>query len=224
MLKMNSIYLMNCMEGMKQFPDKYFELAIVDPPYRDMNTPDQWLRANKGNMKKWKPAPKQNYFDELFRISKKQIIWGGNYFTNFLDANNNWIIWYKLNVNEGVHFSMCEMAWSSIRKNIQLKTLLPEKNKIHPTQKPVALYKWQLKKYAKEGDKILDTHMGSGSLEVACIEYGFDYIGFEIDKESFDDAKIRIEEAKIRIKNRLPKFIKDTEEERGIKKLSKLKF
>lgn len=98
----------DCMVGMARYPNKYFDLAIVDPPYRDTNDPDQWLRANAGNMKNWFPAPKKKYFDELFRVSRNQIIWGGNYFTEWLAPNNNWIIWHKL--NEGVHFSMCEMA------------------------------------------------------------------------------------------------------------------
>ena len=100
-------HLIDCMEYMRTVPDKYFELAIVDPPYRDENDPDQWLRANSGDMKTWFPAPKLDYFIELKRVSVNQIIWGGNYFTEFLEANNNWIIWHKL--NEGVHFSMCEM-------------------------------------------------------------------------------------------------------------------
>lgn len=194
MLELNRLYNMDCMEGMAQFPDKYFELAIVDPPYRDTNEPDQWLRANNGNMKEWLPAPKKDYFDELFRISVNQIVWGGNYFTNYLEPNNNWVIWHKL--NEGVHFSMCEMAWSSIRKNVQLKRMLPEKDKIHPTQKPVDLYRWLLKNYAEQGDKIIDTHVGSGSSIIACIDYGFEYIGFEIDKDYCEKAQQRIDDYK----------------------------
>ena len=106
------------MEMMSRYPDNYFDLAIIDPPYRDVNQPDQWLRANSGDMKNWEKTPKKEFYKELFRVSKNQIIWGGNYFTNFLEPNNNWIIWYKM--NDGVHFSMCEMAWSSIRKNIKL--------------------------------------------------------------------------------------------------------
>ena len=141
-------------------------------------------------MKKWKPAPDQEYFTELFRVSKNQIIWGGNYFTDYLTSNNNWIVWHKL--NEGVHFSMCELAWCSVRKNIQLYRELPERNKIHPTQKPVALYKWLLKNYANTGDTILDTHLGSGSSVIACLEMGFEITGFELDKEYFEAMQQRI--------------------------------
>lgn len=176
----------DCMEYMATLKDKVFELAIVDPPYRDKNDPDQWLRANNGNMKDWFPAPKNDYFIELVRVSLNQIIWGGNYFTEFLAPNNNWIVWHKL--NEGVHFSMCELSWCSIRKNIQLKKMLPEKSKIHPTQKPVALYQWLLKNYAKQGDRILDTHLGSGSSAIACDIMGFDFVGIELDEDYYKAA------------------------------------
>jgi site-specific DNA-methyltransferase (adenine-specific) len=174
------------MDYMAGLTDNAFDLAIVDPPYRDKNQPDQWLRANNGNMKEWPIAPKKEYFNELFRISKNQIIWGGNYFTKHLEPNNNWIVWHKL--NEGVHFSMCELAWNSIRKNIQLLKLLPDKDKIHPTQKPVKLYEWLLMNYANEGDKILDTHLGSGSSAIAAHKLGFDFVGVEIDKDYYDAA------------------------------------
>ena len=183
----------DCMDIMKTYTDNYFDLAIVDPPYRNTNQPDQWLRANNGDMKKWEPAPKKEYFDELFRVSKNQIIWGGNYFTNHLEPNNNWIIWHKL--NDGVHFSMCEMAWNSIRKNIKLFKLLPPKDKIHPTQKPIQLYKWLLDKYSEKGQKILDTHLGSGSSAIASHYFGVgEFVGIEIDKEYFDKATKRIED------------------------------
>ena len=196
--ELGNIYNCDCMEGMKQIPDKYFELAIVDPPYRDVNQPDQWLRANSGDMKEWQPAPKQEYFNELMRVSRNQIIWGGNYFTKHLEPNNNWVVWHKL--NEGVHFSMCELAWSSIRKNIQLYKRLPDRNKIHPTQKPVELYHWLLRNYAKEGDKILDTHMGSGSSIIACHNMGFDYMAFELDKDYYNAAVERINNHKAQLR------------------------
>ena len=179
---MNKVHFADCMEIMKGMRDNSVELAIVDPPYRDINQPDQWLRANSGDMKKWEPAPRKEYFDELMRISENQIIWGGNYFTNFLEPNNNWIIWHKM--NDGVHFSMCEMAWSSIRKNIKLwKHNHAGTKKIHPTQKPVALYKYILQNYAKPNDKIFDSHVGSGSIRIACHDMGFDFEGCEIDEE-----------------------------------------
>ena len=174
----------DCMEAMAEFPSKFFDLACIDPPYRDKNEPDQWLRANSGNMKLWQPSPKEDFFIELKRVSKEQIIWGGNYFTQYLEANNNWVIWHKL--NEGVHFSMCEMAWSSIRKNIQLCRMLPPKDKIHPTQKPVALYDWIYRTYLPNGGKVLDTHLGSGSNRIAAHKAGnIDFWGYELDTDYY---------------------------------------
>jgi len=187
------------MELMARYEDNYFDLAIVDPPYRDKNDPDQWLRANNGDMKKWEKTPTEKYYKELFRVSKNQIIWGGNYFTNYLEPNNNWLIWYKM--NDGVHFSMCEMAWSSIRKNIKLLHHFNSgKKKIHPTQKPVKLYEWILMGWAKEGDEILDTHLGSGSSAIACHNLGFDLTACELDSEYYEAAMKRIEQHKAQLK------------------------
>jgi len=187
------------MDLMARYPDKYFDLAIVDPPYRDENQPDQWLRANSGDMKKWEKTPTLKYYKELFRVSKNQIIWGGNYFTKYLEPNNNWLIWYKM--NDGVHFSMCEMAWSSIRKNIKLFHYFNSgKKKIHPTQKPVKLYEWVLMGWAKQGDKILDTHLGSGSIAIACHNLGFDLTACELDKEYYDAAMKRLNDHKLQQK------------------------
>jgi len=181
----SEVFNMDCMEGMKQYPDKYFELAICDPEYRDKNQPDKNMRKS-GSMKGWKGAPKKEWFDELFRISKEQIIFGGNYFTNFLEPNNNWFVWYKN--NDGLHMSMCEMAWVSIRKNTKVYDLRPHGLNAdwHPTAKPVKLYQYLLSTYAKQGDKILDTHMGSQSSRIACHLMGFDFTGYEIDKDYFD--------------------------------------
>ena len=180
----------DCMEYMKGCEDNAFDLAIVDPPYRDQNDPDQWLRANSGDMKQWPPAPKEDYFIELDRVSKNRIIWGGNYFTTWLEPNNNWVIWHKL--NDGVHFSMCEMAWSSIRKNVKLwKHNNAGVKKIHPTQKPVKLYEWLLSNYAKPGDRILDTHLGSGSHAIAAHYGGFDFVGCELDEDYYEASKKR---------------------------------
>lgn len=183
----------DCMEYMATQPDNAFDLAIVDPPYRDENHPDQWLRANNGDMKKWPPAPKEEYFLELERVSTNQIIWGGNYFTKWLEPNNNWIIWHKL--NDGVHFSMCEMAWSSTRKNIKLwKHNNAGANKIHPTQKPVKLYDWLLSNYAEPDQRILDTHAGSMSSVIACHYFGCDIVACEIDKDYFEAGKARVDQ------------------------------
>lgn len=198
-------YNMDCMEGMKQFPDKYFDLAIVDPPYG--------IKANKmtlGNGKRivyrggadWDDnAPSADYFNELFRVSKNQVIFGGNYFVQHLRATQGWIFWDKgTGAND---FSDGELAWTSFDRALRMYRQSwvgsnakesTEKDRIHPTQKPVALYKWILKLYANKGDKILDTHVGSASSLIACYDMGFDYVGFEIDEEYYRQAKKRLEE------------------------------
>ena len=200
MLKLNKLYNMDCMEGMKQFPDKYFELAIVDPPYGiniNMNMGRKKGATKKHTEKDWDNSiPNDEYFNELFRVSKNQIIWGGNYFP--LPLTKSWIFWDK-QVPVGVSFADGELAWTSFDKTL-VKATIPYSGftgmdvggKIHPTQKPVKLYKWLLKNYAKEGDKILDTHVGSASSLIACYQMNFDYIGFEIDKEYFEKAQKRI--------------------------------
>jgi len=193
------------MQLMSRYEDNYFDLAIVDPPYGvDINSSGTWMK-NHDN-KKWdKNIPNVKYFNELKRVSKNQIIWGGNYFTEHLPPNNNWIIWHKM--NDGMSFSMCEMAHSTIKKNIKLFTLYSNKGrfkkpmnngvkKIHPTQKPVKLYEWLLMNYAKEGDKILDTHLGSGSIAIACHNLKYDLTACELDKEYYEAAMERIERHK----------------------------
>ena len=197
MLELNKIYNMDCMDGMAQFPDKYFELAIVDPPYGIgiSNNPVRQMHKKKG----WDSAiPTNEYFDELQRVSKNQIIWGGNYYD--LRATQNYIVWDKKQP-ENFSLAMCEFAWCSIQSPAKIfrYSVLTEQNKIHPTQKPVALYKWLLQNYAKQGDKILDTHLGSGSSAIAAYDLGFDFIGFEIDKEYFEAAQKRIDDHKAQI-------------------------
>ena len=201
MLKMNELYNMDCMEGMKQFPDKYFELAIVDPPYGMKEHGAQNGGAgtlkhrvyNNGCIDRWDTAPSKEYFDELFRVSVNQIIWGGNYFD--LPPTRCVICWDKCQPWE--NFSQWEMAWTSFGKPAALfKFDNRTGGKIHPTQKPVALYKWLLARYAKQGDKILDTHVGSASSLIACHDYGFEYIGFEIDPDYYKAAKERLEAVK----------------------------
>jgi len=181
---------------MSRYPDNYFDLAIVDPPY-GIDAGKMTMGSGKHNFKKGKDwdnsIPNQEYFDELFRVSKNQIIWGGNYFP--LPLNNNWIIWDKLNPN--LSFSEAELAWCSLNKNIRIfkrLSTLPDfdAKKQHPTQKPIKLYMFCLEKYASEGDKILDTHLGSGSIAIACHDYGFDLTACELDKEYFDKAMQRI--------------------------------
>ena len=194
------IYIENCdnMELMARYPDKWFDLAIVDPPY-GIGASEMTMgngknkKYNKG--KNWdNSTPSELYFNELFRVSKNQIIWGGNYFE--LPLNNNWIIWDKLNPN--LSFSEAELAWCSIKNNIRIfkrLSTLPDCDikKQHPTQKPIKLYKWLLDKYAKEGDKILDTHLGSMSIAIACHDYGFELTGCELDSEYYEKGIKRVQ-------------------------------
>jgi site-specific DNA-methyltransferase (adenine-specific) len=191
------------MQLMARYPDNYFDLAIVDPPYginlANMNmglgnTPKaSKVKNRKWNVKDWdKSIPSDEYFKELFRVSKNQIIWGGNYFN--LGICNKFIIWDK-EIPEGLSFSDCEYAWTSFsgaNKIFRYSAYLNKIEKFHPTQKPPQLYKWLLYKYAKQGDKILDTHLGSGSIAIACHDYGFDLTACELDKEYFDAAMKRI--------------------------------
>lgn len=184
------------MELMARYPDNYFDLAIVDPPY-GINAGKMTMGSGKHKFKQgkdWDNAiPTKEYFKELFRVSKNQIIWGGNYFP--LPLNNNWVIWDKLNPN--LSFSEAELAWCSINKNIRIFKRYSameddDGKKQHPTQKPIGLYRYCLEKYAKPNDKILDTHLGSGSIAIACHDYGFDLTACELDKEYFDKAMDRI--------------------------------
>ena len=190
----------DCMKVMAKYPDNYFELAIVDPPYTDdctnMKNYLNDMRGNNYNLEALEGAPKQDYFDELLRVSKEQIIWGGNYFPyiwNF--GGRGFIFWHKKNpVN---NFADGEMAWTSFNQNAKcfdfqyygnLQGCTTADKKIHPTQKPLELYEWLLKNYAKEGDKILDTHLGSASSAIAAHYGGFDFTGIEIDKDYYDAA------------------------------------
>ena len=218
-MHLNGFYNMDCMEGMKGISDKYFDLAIVDPPYfsgperrgfygrkispigvkRTYNIPTHW------------EIPSHEYFKELFRVSKNQIVWGCNYF-NFPFGPGR-IVWDKCNGNSS--FSDAEIAYCSLHDSVRLyrymwngmmqgksiyegnvqqgNKALNEK-RIHPTQKPIALYKWLLTKYAKQGDKILDTHVGSASSLIACEDMGYEYLGFEIDENYYNAARKRLED------------------------------
>lgn len=200
------LYNRDCMEAMKEIPDKAFDLAIVDPPYgigADV--------ANNKNGGKWgynqyhdsnwdMNIPTKEYFLELFRISKKQIIWGGNYFSNSLPPKMGWIVWDKKQDN--FSFSDGELAWTSFDCKLRFfrwsrsATVAVEGDRKHPTQKSIALYKFCLKNYAKDGNSVLDTHLGSGSIAIACYDMGFDLTGFEIDKEYYDAAVKRLENHK----------------------------
>lgn len=194
------------MQLMARYPDNYFELAIVDPPYGLGD------RLSKGGAKgkmgtltkladdkvvNWdNETPKKNYFDELFRVSKYQIIWGCNYFLDYLSKTDGLIIWDKMNGTNPM--ADAELAWQNIKGTTRIFRWHHFSKggsiKIHPTQKPVALYKWLLHKYAKEGDKILDTHLGSGSIALACHDYGFELTACELDTEYYDKAIQRIKQ------------------------------
>ena len=190
----------DCMVGMARYPDKYFDLAIVDPPY-GIDWMSQIKSPNTGkNWKKWqskdwdKQVPDQEYFSELFRVSKNQIIWGGNYFK--LPATPCLVIWDKMQEFSGAVFETAWTSFSSPSKAFRMSRVeaYVNQDKIHPTQKPVALYKWLLTNYAKEGDLILDTHVGSASSLIACHDLGFDAVGFELDEDYYKQSKKRLED------------------------------
>jgi len=203
----------DCMELMAEFPDNHFELAIVDPPYgigfgafnrTNKTSNGERIYADKYKNSNWDDGiPNEEYFNELFRISKNQIIWGGNYFPYIWGFGGKcFIFWNKS--NPVPNFADGELAWTSFNKvakqldyryygNVEGDSG-DKKNRIHPTQKPKALYKWLLQNYANEGDKILDTHLGSGSIAIACHEMGFDLTGSELDPDYFETMQKRIKE------------------------------
>lgn len=194
-IKNVKLYHIDCMQFMKDIPDNYYELAIVDPPYGigedGGKARTRGSKKTNGVKKGWDNSrPELEYFIELGRVSKNQIVWGGNYFADLLPASKCWLYWQK---NMGGDFADGELAWTSFDKVLKQYTKRSETfNRIHPTQKPVALYKWLLKNYAKEGDKILDTHLGSGSSAIAAHDMKFDFTGIELDKDYFDAAVKRI--------------------------------
>ena len=182
----------DCMEYMASLPDKAFDLAIVDPPY-GININNNMGRRRGNKKSSYAPTiwdrsiPDNKYFKELYRVSENQIIWGGNYF--HLGPTPCWIMWDK-GFSPNVTFAQFEMAWTSFSFSCKKfdKSSADPKNRIHPTQKPVALYKWLLKNYAKPGDRIIDTHGGSGSICIACHDMGFDLTWMELDKDYYDAA------------------------------------
>ena len=228
-------YNMDCMQGMKEFPDGYFDLAIVDPPYGDGGvrgatenasgnastdtgtiprgggtanrhitsglrkgqSPPKWWNMGGEVRKKiiaWDVAPKQEYFEELFRVSRHQIIWGGNYFP--LPPTRCFLVWRKLNIPlSGFSMAPVEYAWTSFQKNAAMfeafSSANPSEPRFHPTQKPVSLYAWIYDAFAERGMKILDTHLGSGSSRLAAYDAGLDFVGCEIDKFYFDKEEER---------------------------------
>lgn len=192
----NKILLGDCMELIKIIPDNYFQLSICDPPYGIGNFGDRFMGHDKLN--KWDIKPDEKYFNELFRISKFQIIWGANNFT--LPESEYFIIWDKQQTVD--NFASAEYAYTNVGKPAQIfhysihKEMQCRKKdggKIHPTQKPIALYRWLLQNYAKENDLILDTHSGSGSLAIACVEERFNYIACEIDEDYYKASIARLQ-------------------------------
>lgn len=234
---------MDCMELLKATPDKFYDLAIVDPPYGGgcnaaigghfekydglVEGGSKWesmpkSRFGGGNFDKykiertvgtlaekygskvshWDVAPNQAYFDELARVSKNQIIWGGNYFD--LPPTRCFLIWKKLSISEKFTMAMCEYAWTSFDANAKIFEAAPQGKKgddrFHPTQKPIALYEWLLTNYAKQGDKILDTHLGSGSHAIACNNLGFELTATELDEDYFMASVKRISDAYMQVR------------------------
>jgi len=183
---------------MSRYPDKYFDLAIVDPPYGlgdKLTQGGTWSKKWQTKGADWDKLPNKEYFEELIRVSKNWIIWGGNYFIEYLPNCRCFIAWHKPYM-DGMHsMSNVELALTSFdtnAKKVSINKDLGTEERIHVTQKPVALYKWLLDKYAKEGDKILDTHLGSGSIAIACHDYGFELTACELDAEYYEKAIERI--------------------------------
>jgi len=204
MITINKAELHNidCMAYMATLPNKAFDLAIVDPPY-GIGASEMQMGTGKNKKyskgKNWdNETPPKEYFDELFRVSKNQIIWGGNYFN--LPLIKGWIIWDKL-LNKEVSFADGEMAWNSFDKVLKIIKhqysgfIGADNERIHPTQKPIKLYEKLLDLYAKKGEKILDTHLGSGSIAIACNNLGFDLVGCELDSDYYKAACDRVNQA-----------------------------
>lgn len=206
------IYNEDCLQAMNVMADKQFDLAIVDPPYGiDINNQSQGKGGGVARKidyakKEWdKTAPEIIYFNELRRVSKNQIVWGANHFISKIPIDSScWIVWDK--DNGETDFADCELAWTSFKTAVRRfkwtwagmrqQNMKDKEVRIHPTQKPVALYEWMLMNYAKEGDLILDTHLGSGSIAIACYKAGYDLTAYEVDKDYYVAACKRLESHK----------------------------
>jgi len=209
-----TIHNMDCMELMKATPDKFFDLAIVDPPYGigEDGSKNKNRTGGLATPKDYKPfagndiePPNKDYFLELQRVSKNQIIWGANHFASNLPnpSSSCWIVWDKL--NGGTDFADCELAFTSFKTAVRKFQFMwsgmlqgdmkNKEHRIHPTQKPVKLYEWLLANYAKQGQKILDTHLGSGSHAIACNNLGFELVSCELDKDYYEASIKRIQQA-----------------------------
>ena len=204
------VHLRDCMEGMKEFPDNHFDLAIVDVPYTDnyasMQRLNQNMKGKVANVGKYhygslaNARPKNDYWEEMRRVSKNQIIWGANYLVEFVASTPCVIVWDKNNTG---NYADCEIAFGSFATGAKIYKytwngmlqgdMKNKEHRIHPTQKPVALYKWLLKNYAESGHKILDTHLGSMSIAIACHDYKCHLTGFEIDEDYFEAGRKRVQ-------------------------------
>jgi site-specific DNA-methyltransferase (adenine-specific) len=205
----SEVYNEDCMIGMARYPDKFFDLAIVDPPYGIGNfweggdtSAQGKIKRMRENEKDWNnETPKDDYWNELKRVSKNQIVWGWNYYTEYLGSSDSLIYWDKK--MGAPNYSQGEIAWTSFNHKVKyylLPLALDNRNRTHPCQKPIKLYRWLLHNYAKPGDKILDTHMGSQSSRIAAHQMGFDYWGWEIDKDYFEDGNKRFKEQTAQLK------------------------
>jgi len=207
----SEVYLEDCVTALKRFSDNHFDLAIVDPPYGINGGCDnrKAIHTKSGNNLKrlgrsggleWdKDIPKQEYWDELFRVSKNQIIWGGNYFLDYLGATRCFITWDKMTYVPTM--SQIELAWTSFQEHSKLiKINSNQSDRIHISQKPVKLYDWILHNYAKPNDLILDTHLGSGSSRIAAYKGGFNFVGFEIDQEYYEKQEKRFNDFKSQLR------------------------
>jgi site-specific DNA-methyltransferase (adenine-specific) len=208
---LSELYNMNCIDGMKHYPDKYFDLAICDPPYGiglvktengswGIRKPEQ--KENASKQFDWDfEKPTKEYIVELFRVSKNQILFGANHYIEVVPYNSScWLVWDKMNGDS--YYADCELAWTSFEtatRKIKCKwggaNSHREGKRIHATQKPIALYRFLLEKYAEKGQRILDTHLGSGSSRIAAYKMGFDFVGFEIDAEMCKQSEMRFNNA-----------------------------
>ena len=203
----SEVFLMDCLDGMKQYPDKYFELAIVDPPYgigdEKLTQGGTWASKYKKGDAAWDVKPSDEYWKELFRVSKNQIVWGANYFIDKLHPSRSFVVWDKI-----AHLPTmadCEFAWVSFDSNAKickaLRATQSDEIRLHICQKPIKLYRWLLTNYAKQGDKILDTHFGSGSIACAVHKANIidkmdlSLVACELDKDYFESSIQRVKEA-----------------------------
>jgi len=210
----SEVYLEDCVKALKRFNDNHFDLAIVDPPYGIDGTVEIGFgdtksgrvnRPSKWGQKEWdKERPTKDYFDELKRVSKNQIIFGGNYFADLLEPSRCWIVWDKM---QRVDQADAELAWTSFTNSVRVYQYHCSKlqgfqnpNRFHPTEKPISLYEWILDKYAKPNDLILDTHLGSGSSRIAAYKGGFNFVGFEIDQEYYEKQEKRFNDFKSQLR------------------------